>query len=249
MSAPQRSVYNDADELARSVAEQIVELASEAVGRHGRFTLALAGGSTPKALYQLLAGDVYRDRIPWDKLQVFLGDERYVPIDHEDSNFRMVKEALLDHVPIPEDQIHPVPTILDPAAAAAEYEATIRRVFDSPAPAVPAFDLILLGIGSDGHTASLFPETEALDVHDRLVIENWVPQQDAMRITFTIPLLHQARTVILMAAGEDKAEAIARAIEAPQNLSETPSQCLRDAQGDVIMVLDHSAAAHLSGQA
>lgn len=248
MSTPVRDVYPNADELARSVAEQIVDLASSAVDQHGRFVLALAGGSTPRALYQRLASEDYRDRLPWDRMHVFLGDERYVPLDHPDSNFRMVREVLLDHVPVPESRIHPIPTERAPADAARDYENTIRDVFGVPEPEVPSFDLILLGIGADGHTASLFPETEAIDVDDRLVVENWVPQQDAMRITFTVPLLHRARTIILMAAGEDKAEAVARAIEAPRNLSETPSQCLRDAQGDVIMVLEHSAASRLSSR-
>lgn len=248
MSTPIRDIYPNADDLAVSVAEQFLQLASNAVEQRGRFTVALAGGSTPRALYQRLASGDYRDHIPWDRTHVFLGDERYVPLDHPDSNFRMIRESLLDHVPVPDSQVHPVPTEREPADAARDYERTIREVFDTPQPGVPSFDLILLGIGADGHTASLFPETEALEVEDRLVIENWVPQQDAMRITFTIPMLHQARTIILMAAGQDKAEAVARAIEAPRNLAETPSQCLRDARGDVILVLEHAAAAQLSDQ-
>lgn len=248
MSTPTPDIYPDSAALADAAAEQFIELANEAVRRHGRFIVALAGGSTPRALYQRLAGETYRDRVPWDRTHVFLGDERYVSADDPDSNFRMAREMLLDRVPIPRERIHPVPTHLDAAEAARQYEATIREVFDAPAPDVPSFDLILLGIGADGHTASLFPETEAIEVADRLVVENWVPQQNAMRITFTIPLLHQARTIILLAAGQDKADAVARAIEAPRNLTETPSQCLRDAQGEVIMVLEHSAAANLSDQ-
>lgn len=245
MSGPRIVVNSDAEQLARSAATRLIEWANSAVLERGKFTLALAGGSTPRLLYQFLAGDEFRDRVPWQETEIFVSDERYVPIDHEDSNFRMAREELLDHVPVPDGQVHPVPTDLSPAEAAQDYERTIRRVFDTPAPAVPSFDLILLGIGSDGHTASLFPETDAIDVDDRLVIENWVPQQDAMRITFTIPLLHQARNVMLLAAGEDKADAVARAIEAPRNLTETPSQCLRDAQGDVILILEHGAAAGL----
>lgn len=248
MSTTTRDILPDSETLADAAAEQFAELANEAVSRHDRFTVALAGGSTPRTLYQRLAGAAYRDLVPWDRTHVFLGDERYVPADDPDSNFRMARETLLDHVPVPREQIHPVPTHLEAAEAARQYETTIREVLDAPAPNVPSFDLILLGIGADGHTASLFPETKALEVADRLVVENWVPQQNAMRITFTIPLLHQARTIILLASGQDKADAVARAIEAPRNLTETPSQCLRDAQGDVIMVLEHTAAANLSDQ-
>jgi 6-phosphogluconolactonase len=246
MSRPRIDVAENAEQLARSAAGLIVEWSNAAVEARGRFTLALAGGSTPRLLYQLLSGDEFRDRVPWHAIEIFMSDERYVPLDHPDSNFRMAREELLEHVPVPENQIHPVPTDLAPEEAAHAYEATIRQVLDSPAPEIPSLDLILLGIGADGHTASLFPETDALDVHDRLVIENWVPQQEAMRITFTIPLLHQARNVVLLAGGEDKANAVARAIEAPRNLAETPSQCLRDAQGDVVMILEHGAASGLT---
>jgi 6-phosphogluconolactonase len=246
MSGPQIDVAENAEQLARSAAELIVEWSNAAVNDRGRFTLALAGGSTPRLLYQLLSSDEFRERVPWHAIEIFVSDERYVSSDHPDSNFKMAREELLDHVPVPESQVHPVQTDLPPSEAARAYEETIRRVFDSSEPAVPSFDLILLGIGADGHTASLFPETEALDVHDRIVIENWVPQQDATRITFTIPLLHQAKKVVLLAAGQDKADAIARAIEAPQNLAETPSQCLRDAQGDVVLILEHGAASGLT---
>jgi 6-phosphogluconolactonase len=238
-------IRSDVESLARTVAEWLRDWASDAVTQRGRFTIAMAGGSTPKSLYQLLASYEYRDALPWAQTIAFWGDERYVPQDHEDSNYRMTREALLDHVPIPESNVYPVPTHLEPPDAASTYEAQIREVFGTLAPEVPVFDVILLGIGADGHTASLFPHTEALDVDHHLVVENWVPQQNAMRITFTIPVLHEARHVVLMAAGVEKAEAIARAVEGEQNLAETPSQCLRDARGNTIFLIDHSAATHL----
>jgi 6-phosphogluconolactonase len=246
MSGPRIDEYEDVATLSRAAASRFVEWSTEAVREHGRFIVALAGGSTPRLLYRLLAGDEFRDRIPWDATEVFLSDERYVPLDHDDSNFKMSREELLDHVHVPSSQMHPVSTHLPAPEAALAYENRIREVFQVEPPEIPSFDLILLGIGADGHTASLFPETDALDVNDRLVIENWVPQQDAMRITFTIPLLHAARRVALLAAGQDKADAIARAIEAPRNLTATPSQCLRDAKGDVVLILERGAASNLT---
>jgi 6-phosphogluconolactonase len=167
-------------------------------------------------------------------------------VDHEDSNFRMAREALINHVPVPEDQVHAVATDQEPDEAARSYEATIRTTFGTSEDGTPSFDLVLLGIGEDGHTASLFPQTDVLEVEDRLVAENWVPQQDAMRITFTVPLLQAARSTIVLAAGDDKADAVARAVEGAPNLEETPSQCLRDARGAVIFALDRGAASRLS---
>jgi 6-phosphogluconolactonase len=246
MTAIETEIYDDADQLAAGVAGQLVRIVAESIERHGRCLIALAGGSTPKRLYQLLASDEYRSEIDWSRVHVFLSDERYVPLDHDDSNFKMARESLLEHVPLPTDQIHPVPTHLDASEAARAYESSILDTFGSENGLVPAFDLVLLGIGGDGHTASLFPGTQALDVDDRLVVENWVPQQDAMRITFTIPMLHAARNTILMAAGEDKCGAVQRTIEGERNLQETPCQLLRDAGGTVIFALDRSAARELA---
>jgi 6-phosphogluconolactonase len=246
MSQIQTEIYPDGTHLAAAVASNVVKLITDAVADHGYCTIALAGGSTPKRLYTVLASDPFRDQIPWDRLYLFLGDERYVPNDHPDSNFRMAREALLDHVQIPESQIFPVQTELDPDKAAAAYEQRLREVFELQEDSIPSFDLILLGIGGDGHTASLFPDTAALEVHDRLVVENHVPQQDAMRITFTIPLLQSAAAVILLATGDDKADAIARAVHGEPDVNQTPSQILREASGTVTFALDESAAAGLS---
>ena len=245
MSSIQTQIYPDATHLAVSVASAVSEIITRAIQRNNRCTIALAGGSTPKRLYTVLASDPYRNEIPWDRLHLFLGDERYVPDDHPDSNFRMVREALLDHVNVPESQVYPVPTYLDAASAAAEYEKLIRKTFEVTYGSVPVFDLVLLGIGGDGHTASLFPGTQALDVHDRLVVDNDVPQQDSTRITFTIPLLQAAASTILLATGDDKADAISRAVNGAPNLQETPSQLLRSATGEVTFALDEAAAAML----
>lgn len=246
MTAIQTEVFEDADQLARSVAERVVALAGDTVSRKGSCVIALAGGSTPKRLYQLLATDEFRDQIDWSSLHIFVSDERHVPLDHPESNFGMAQETLLTHVSVPDDQVHSVGVDFTPADAAAAYEHAIRTALNASGDDVPQFDLILLGIGGDGHTASLFPGTAALEVRDRLVAENWVPQQDSMRISFTIPLLQAARETILMATGEDKADAVARTIEGEPDLNETPSQLLRDAQGPVIFALDRAAASKLS---
>jgi 6-phosphogluconolactonase len=246
MTAIQTEIFRDSDELARDVAEQFVQISENAIDQRGHAIIALAGGSTPKRLYELLATDEYQNRIRWNQIHFFLGDERYVPLEHEDSNFRMIKESLLDHVPTPEENVHPVPTNLDAAEAALAYEQEIRRIMGvEHQDTLPALDLVLLGIGDDGHTASLFPGTVALQEHERLVTENWVPQQDSMRISFTIPLLQAARKTILMATGSNKCEAIQRTIEGERNIEETPCQILHDADGAVTFALDNAAAARL----
>jgi 6-phosphogluconolactonase len=247
MTAIQTEIFRDSDELAHNVAERFIQISKEAIDQRGRAIIALAGGSTPKRLYQLLVTEEYQNRIQWHRIHLFLGDERYVPLDHDDSNFRMIKESLLDRIPIPEENVHPVPTHLHAADAALAYEQEIRQVTgaENRAP-VPAFDLVLLGIGGDGHTASLFPETGALQENERLVTENWVPQQESMRISFTIPLLQAARKTILMATGADKCEAVQRTIEGERNIQETPCQILRDSEGAVTFALDDAAAARLS---
>jgi 6-phosphogluconolactonase len=246
MSAITTNIFADADELARSVASRLVERTRAEIGSKGYSTIALAGGSTPRHMYQLLATAEFRNQIEWEQVHFFLGDERYVPLDHPDSNFLMAKEALLNHVPVDESNIYPVQTELDPATAARNYETEIRKVTGTNPPSFPEFDLVLLGIGDDGHTASLFPGTAALHIHDRLVIENEVPQQGAMRITFTVPLLQAAREVVLLASGAGKAEAVYRAVEGTPDIQETPTQVLRDARGRVIFALDRDAAGRLS---
>jgi 6-phosphogluconolactonase len=246
MSSIRTDVFSDGAHLAAAMASVVAETINAAVERHNRCTIALAGGSTPKRLYTVLASDPYRDEIPWDRLVLFLGDERYVPQDDPDSNFRMAREALLDHVTVPDGKVFPVPTHLDPAEAAAQYETRLRETFSIGEDSIPEFDLVLLGIGGDGHTASLFPGTRALEIYDRLVVENHVPQQKAMRITFTIPLLQSARSTILLATGEDKADAVFRAVEGEPDLQETPSQLLRESSGTVTFALDEAAASKLS---
>jgi 6-phosphogluconolactonase len=199
----------------------------------------LAGGSTPKATYEILARD-YADRIDWSKVHVFFGDERTVPPDHEDSNYRMAREALLNHVPV--GSIHRMRGELPPDEAAAAYEEELREFFG--AEGLPRFDLILLGIGGDGHTASLFPETSALEVHDRWVVANPVPKLDTTRITLTIPVINAARSVVFLVAGEDKAEALKEILEGDADPREYPARLIQPPGGPDWM-LDRTAAGAL----
>lgn len=249
MTPIETEVFESSDALALGMASQFVQIVGDAVERTGRCSIALAGGSTPKHLYQRLSSDTFRPDVPWQRVDVFLSDERYVPIDHADSNYRMAREALLDHVPVDPERVHPVQTHLPAAEAALAYEERIRHVLESSEPSVPSFDLILLGIGSDAHTASLFPHTGALQVSDRLVVDNWVPQQDAVRITFTVPLLQEATRVIMLATGDDKADAIWQLIEGPEDPSASPCQHLRAARGIVTIALDPAAAGRLRASA
>jgi 6-phosphogluconolactonase len=241
-------VRADTNQVASAATDMFFHAAREAIRERGQFRVAMSGGSTPRRMYRIMAQSDERDEIDWSHVDVFWGDERFVPLDHDDSNFRMCYEELLRALPISRDRYHPVPTDLRPDDAAAAYERTLREVFDIGDEAVSEFDLILLGIGDDGHTASLFPGTVALNERERLVVANFVPQQNAMRITMTIPVLINARHVLVLVTGSNKADAVWRAIEGEENLNETPSQILREANGEVIWLLDRLAAAKLDGE-
>ena len=200
----------------------------------------LAGGSTPKATYEILARD-YADRIDWSNVHVFFGDERTVPPDHEDSNYRMAREALLDHVPV--GSVHRMQGELPPGEAAEAYEQDLRNFFG--AEEVPRFDLILLGTGPDGHTASLFPETSALEVHDRWVVANPVLKLDTTRITLTVPVINAARAVYFLVAGEGKARPVAEILEGDPDPREYPASLIQP-QGGPEWMLDQPAASLLA---
>lgn len=200
--------YNDVEALSEAAAQEFLCCAEQAIEARGRFTIALSGGSTPKRLYHLLATKPYRDRVDWGRVEIFWGDERCVPPDHSDSNYRMAREAMLAHLPIPDDHIHRMEGERpDLDAAARDYQAIIARVFGVEANAEPpAFDLVLLGMGPDGHTASLFPGTQALNERKAWVVANPVPQLHTTRLTLTLPILNRAREVLFLVAGADKAE-------------------------------------------
>ena len=216
----------------------VVQKIQSAVEERGRCTIALAGGSTPKPLYEALADQ----SLPWEKIQVFWGDERYVPSDHPESNQKMARQAWLDRVNIP-DNIHPMPTQADaPTTDAEKYEAELRQFFGGEAGQVPAFDIILLGLGDDGHTASLFPHTEALTVRDRLIT---VGNKDGQpRLTFTVPLINHARCVMFLVAGESKREAIAQIFAPSADDMAYPARLVQP-QGELWWLLDQAAGAEL----
>ncbi len=247
MNVPEIVIAENSTDLSTRAARRFVEIVSRRQSETGTARISLSGGSTPRALFSLLASKVFAAQVNWQAVDVFWGDERTVPPDHADSNSRMAQETLLSHVAIPDDHIHRMRGELDPAEAARDYEQVLKSVFGrADANHPPKFDLLLLGIGADGHTASLFPGTTALNVRDRLVVANPVPQQSTTRLSFTVPLLQAARNVLFFVAGEDKASAVHRAIEGEWNPSETPSQYLREATGHVIWMLDKAAASQLS---
>lgn len=228
-------VYESPDALAQAAAEDFARLAAEAISGRGRFVVALAGGSTPKATYELLARD-YSDSVEWDKVHVFFGDERTVGPDDDDSNFKMADDALLSHVS--PASVHRMKGELNPGLAAAMYQESLEDFFGEEG---VVFDLIQLGIGDDGHTASLFPNTDVLDITDRLVYANSVPQKETMRLTLTAPVIDAARNVAFLVAGEGKAEALKFVLATDADYHEFPSKMISP-EGGPVWLLDEAAA-------
>jgi 6-phosphogluconolactonase len=227
--------------LADEAAELFIRAAAEAVGDRGRFVVALAGGATPRGLYTRLAGEPARSRVDWGRAWVFFGDERCVPPTDPESNYRMAWQTLLSVVPVPAAQVFRIRGEADPAQAAAEYEATLRTVFE---PGPPRCDLILLGMGLDGHVASLFPGSAVLEERDRLVAA--VDQRAAVvsrRVTLTLPAINAARRVLFLIAGSEKARAVAGLLRNPA--STLPAARVRPTDGAVTLLLDRAAAAGL----
>ena len=242
-------VYADLDGVAHAAAELFVELCQTVVAGGGSFTVALSGGSTPRALHTLLASPPYQEQVDWSKVQFYWGDERFVPPDDAESNYRMARETLLSHLKLDESHIHRFQTELgDPEASAAEYDQELRRQFNLEVGELPQFDLIFLGMGPDGHTASLFPHTAGLQVRDRLAIANYVPKLDSYRLTLTAPVINHAAVVAFLVAGDEKADTVARVLEGPSNPEELPSQLIAPEDGDLYWMLDQAAAARLGGQ-
>ncbi|MFL6215013.1 MAG: 6-phosphogluconolactonase [Blastocatellia bacterium] len=248
-------VYHDAAEVALKAARHFARLADQYVVGCGRFTVALSGGSTPRAMFSLLAGAPFADTVPWDSIHFFWGDERGVPPDHADSNYRMARETLLSKVPVPVENIFRIPAELsDPATAAEQYEATLINHFckqatssgTAPLGGLPRFDLIFLGMGPDGHTASLFPGTAALSITDRVVVANYVEKFGAHRITLTAPTINNARNVTFVVAGPDKADALHEVLEGAYNPELYPSQLIHPSHGSLLWMVDEAAAVRLT---
>ncbi|HYM08008.1 MAG TPA: 6-phosphogluconolactonase [Terriglobales bacterium] len=239
---PEIRILKNAADLFEAAAAEFAAQATAAVLASGKFTVALSGGSTPKTLYSLLAT---KPGIPWDKICFFWGDERHVPPDHPESNYRMANQALLSKVPVRAENIFRIHSEeKDAAAAALQYEQTLKDFFHLSPGVFPRFDLIFLGVGPDGHTASLFPGTSALSEKQRLVVANWVPKFNTDRITFTFPVLNAAACVIFVMSGADKAPILHEVLEnAGAGL---PSQKVRPANGKLIWMVDEPAASALS---
>jgi 6-phosphogluconolactonase len=243
-----RTIAPDADALARLGAVEFVRCARRRVDATGRFTVALAGGSTPRGMYRLLSDDpALRDQVEWRAVHFFWGDERCVPPDHPDSNYRMAHEAMLERLAIPPANIHRIHAELpDTAAAAAGYEADLRAFFDlRTADLIPRLDLILLGLGADAHCASLFPGTPSVHESRRLVLPAVHPDSGQARITMTPPLLNSAGAIHFLVSGADKADAVTAVLEGPRNESRWPAQVVDPLDGEVLWLLDTAAASRL----
>jgi 6-phosphogluconolactonase len=241
-------VVADAAALAAEAAERFTSAAEQAAAQRGRARIAVSGGSTPKAAFQLLAdpSKPWRNRMPWDKLDFWWVDERCVPPDHADSNYRMTREAMLDKVPLKPEQVHRMEGELEPQAAAARYESEIRNSFRLEGAESPQFDLLELGMGPDGHTASLFPHTEALHEMGRLVTANHVETvKDSWRITLTWPVINNAASVFFLIGGADKAQRLEEVFTGPRDPERLPSQLIWPSGGILTLVLDKAAAALL----
>jgi 6-phosphogluconolactonase len=234
-------VCQDVAELSRRGAEQFIRLAQQSVEVSGRFTVALSGGSTPKSLYSLLASTGYKERVPWQNVHLFWGDERSVPPDHPESNFRMVQESLLSKVEIPPENIHRMAGEKQPDIATVEYEETLRRFFQLSNGELPRFDLIYLGIGADGHTASLFPGSDALNLTNRLVVALYVEKLQAYRITLTLPVLDHGANVVFLVAGSDKAAIVEKVLGEDAVALLLPAAMIRPVDGRLIWLMTEDA--------
>jgi 6-phosphogluconolactonase len=237
-------ICQDRDDLSKCLADAFVQIGSDAIAARGRFTVALSGGSTPKSLYSLLGQERYKSRIDWTMTHLFWGDERCVPHDSPESNYKMALESLIAQINIPEGNVHPTAgQDSDPQAAARDYEAVLKRIFQLSAGSLPSFDLILLGLGPDGHTASLFPGTEALKERERLVVANYVEKFKSYRITFTLPVLNAAHHVQFMVAGEDKKDMLPEVLKSDPVIY--PAQLIQPGEGALEWYVDKAAAQNL----
>lgn len=246
-------VYRDNEELALKAARRFARLADQYVVGCGRFTVALSGGSTPRAMFSLLAEHPFADTVPWSSIYFFWGDERCVPPDHPDSNYRMANETLLSKVSVPAQNIFRIPAELTkPAQAAEQYAGSLSKFFlagpdaagngTGPLTTLPRFDLVFLGMGPDGHTASLFPHSPALQAGEKIVVANYVEKFQAHRITLTAATINNARNVTFLVAGEDKAETLKNVLEGSDQPDLFPSQMIHPSNGTLLWMVDEAAA-------
>jgi 6-phosphogluconolactonase len=235
-------VYTDQAALANAGVDLFIALAQEAISSRGKFSVALSGGSTPKQLYADLAEPGIQNQLAWESIHLFFGDERHVKPDHPDSNYRMVQETLFSKVSLPEANIHRVRTEMDARLAAFDYEERLRVFFDLP---WPQFDLLLLGMGADGHTASLFPKTAGLNEEHRWFIAQQVPSQDSWRLTLTKNAINAARQIVVLVSGLSKAEILAEVLTGPHQPAQKPIQMIKPVDGKMMWMIDGDAASQL----
>ncbi|MHA6249633.1 6-phosphogluconolactonase [Pontibacter sp. CAU 1760] len=236
-------IFEDKAQLSKAAAELFVQQAQTAVTERGRFSVALTGGSSPVQLYNMLAESPYKEQVPWQQTHVFWGDERWVPLTDAQSNAKMAFDTLLSKVPVPKEQIYPMwEAGIEPEVYAAKYEEQLKNFFGN---AATQFDLILLGMGDDGHTASLFPGTEVLKEQSRWVQAYYLEPQSMYRITLTALIINQARTICFMTFGEKKAPALYEVLEGERNAQQYPSQLIKPENGEIIWLVDEAAASKL----
>jgi 6-phosphogluconolactonase len=244
-SEPSVRVFADPEATASAAARRIVELARAAIDERGAFSIALSGGSTPRRIYELLAGDEFREQVEWESIHVFFGDERTVPADSAESNYRMANEALLSRVPVPKENVHRIEGVGDAAANASAYESAMRGFFGDAD--WPRFDLVMLGMGDDGHTASLFPDTVALSERRAWVVANWVEKFQTWRITLTAPAINAARHVLFLVNGAGKAGRLREVLKGERDPARLPSQLIAPREGTLEWFIDRAAASSLEG--
>jgi len=241
------TIFPDVAAIAQHAATIFVSAAQQAVKERGVFRVAMAGGSTPKTLYALLVSDPFRSQLPFDKMQLFFGDDRHVPPDHGDSNYRMVSENFTSKTAIKPEQVFRMKTELqDTEKAALDYEQILKTQFALKPGELPRFDLMMLGMGNEGHTLSLFPGTTALRDNGRLVVRTWVGKLYTERITCTAPVANNSAAVLFMIAGADKASALKAVLEGPYEPEQLPSQLIKPANGKLIFLVDSAAGGMLS---
>jgi 6-phosphogluconolactonase len=240
-------IFPDVAAIAQHAANIFVNAAKQAVKERGVFRVAMAGGSTPKTLYALLVSEPFRSQLSFDKMKLFFGDDRHVPPDHPDSNYRMVSENFVSKTPIRPEQVFRMKTELqDTEKAALEYEQTLKTQFALKPGELPRFDLMMLGMGNEGHTLSLFPATTALRDNGRLVVRTWVGKLYTERITCTAPVANNSAAVLFMIAGADKAPALKAVLEGPYEPDQLPTQYIKPANGKLIFLVDSAAGGILS---
>ena len=237
-------IFENGKAISRTAADMLVNMALEKLKSTEPFAVALSGGSTPKSMFAMLANDAgLRNRMPWDKVHFFWGDERHVEPDHADSNFRMTQETMLSKAPVPAGNIHRIKAENpDAGKAADDYERELREFFKLKEEQLPVFDCVFLGMGPDGHTASLFPGTKALHERKQLVVSNWVDKFKSHRITMTAPLLNNADIIVFLVSGEGKAEPLREVLEGKKQTNLFPSQLIAPTHGKLLWLVDRAAA-------